>query len=254
MYIWFWDVDGDGRDEVLPGYHLYDDDGSLLWRMEDAEYIEEMGDHVDHAAFGELDGDEGNGPEIGIAGSSEGFFLVDARDGKVLRHHRVGHSQGIYAGNFRPDLPGLEMWMGDRWDNYGVLILFDGRGERLFSFEPDNISQGGPAVNWTGDGQELMLLGTSKQAHGLYDAYGRKVVTFPEAAPTDEPGQPYWPYQETVTQPLNLTGDVRDELVLIHDGVVTIYTQDTPYPRGEKIYAPIRKRDISCPNWKVNTV
>ena len=128
MYIWFEDVDGDGREEVLSGHHLYDDDGSLLWRMEGAEYIESMGDHVDHAAFGELDGDEENGPEVGMASSSEGFFLVDARDGSVLRHHRVGHSQGVYAGNFRPDLPGLEMWMGDRWDNYGILILFSGDG------------------------------------------------------------------------------------------------------------------------------
>jgi len=79
------------------------------------------------------------------------------------------------------------------------------------------------------------------------------VVVFPEEAPTAEPGKPYWPYRGNA-QPLDLTGDARDEVVLIHDGVVYIYTQDTPYPQGEKIYAPIRKRDISCPNWKVNEV
>ena len=99
-------VHGDGRDEILPGYQLYDGDGNLLWLMEGAEYIEDSGGagHVDHAAFGELDGDESNGPEIGIAGSDPGFFLVDARTGALLRHHRFGHVQGIYAGNFRPDL------------------------------------------------------------------------------------------------------------------------------------------------------
>jgi len=255
MYIWFWDVDGDGRDEVLPGYHLYDDDGSLIWKMQGAEYIESMGDHVDHAAFGELDGNAENGPEVGMAGSSEGFFFVDARDGKVLRHHRVGHSQGIYAGNFRPDLPGLEMWMGDRWDNYGILILFSGTGERLFSFEPDNVSQGGPAVNWTGDGQELMLLSSTASSLGLYDAYGRKVVIFPEADHTAEDvlfprGMAY----RGAVQTLNLIGDARDELVLTHGGVVYIYTQDTPYPKGERIYAPLRRRDISSPNWEINEV
>lgn len=251
MYLWFHDVDGDGRDEVLPGHHLYDDDGSLLWRMEGAEYIESMGDHVDHAAFGELDGDESNGPEIGMASSSEGFHLVDARDGKVRRHHRVGHCQGVYAGNFRPDLPGLEMWMGNRWDNYGLLILFGGTGEQLFTFEPDNVSQGGPAVNWSGDGQELMLLSTSVQALGMYDGYGRKVVVFPEDVPVPEGEPSYWPYRGGA-QPLNLTGDVRDEIVLSCDGVIYIYTQDAAYPKGERIYAPIRRRDISCPNWEVN--
>lgn len=188
-----------------------------------------------------------------MAGSSEGFFLVDARDGTVLRHHRVGHAQGVYAGNFRPDLPGLEMWMGDRWDNYGLLILFSGTGEPLFSFEPDHISQGGPAVNWTGDGQELMLLSTSVQALGMYDAYGRKVVVFPDDAPVSEPGEPYWPYGGSA-QVLDLTGDARDEIVLNYEGTLYIYTQDSSYPKGKRIYAPIRKRDISCPNWKVNEV
>ena len=54
MYMWFYDVDGDGRDEILPGYQLYDGDGNLLWLMEGAEYIEdsEWAGHVDHAAFG----------------------------------------------------------------------------------------------------------------------------------------------------------------------------------------------------------
>ena len=253
MYMWFWDVDGDGRDEVLPGYHLYDDDGSLLWRVEGAGYFELMGEHVDHAAFGELDGDEDNGPEVGMAGSSEGFLLVDARTGRIRRQHRVGHAQGIYAGNFRPDLPGLEMWVGDRWDNYGLLTLFSGSGDELHTFEPDNISQGGPAVNWTGDGQELMLMSTSRQSLGMYDAYGRKVVVFPEDAPTSEPGKPYWPYGGGA-QPLDLTGDTRDEIVLGYDGTLYIYTQDTPYPKGKEIYAPTRRLDISCPNWKVNDV
>ena len=105
-------------------------------------------------------------------------------------------------------------------------------------------------MNWTGDGLELMLLGTSIQALGMYDAYGRKVVVFPEEAHTTEPG----PFYQGSTYPLDLTGDVRDEIVLIHNQVVYIYTQDTPYPKGQKIYAPIRKRDISCPNWEINRI
>ncbi len=248
--VYFYDVDGDGRDEALSGYHLYDDDGSLIWRMEGAEYIK-MTDHVDNVVFGEIDGDEENGPEIGIAGSSAGFFLVDARDGRVLRHHRVGHSQDVYAGNFRPDLPGLEIWMGDRWDSYGLLVLFGGTGDPLFSFEPDNINQAGSAVNWGGDGRELMLLSTSVRALGMYDAYGRKVVEFPDDKPAVPPGKPFW-RSWISAQRMDLTGDARDEVVLAHDGVLYIYTQDTPYPKGEKIYAPVRKGHLSSPHWEVH--
>ena len=242
MYIWFYDVDGDGRDEILPGYELFDGDGNRLWVMEGAEYLEDTGGggHVDHAAFGELDGDESNGPEIGMAGSDEGFFLVDARTGAVRVNHRFGHVQGVYAGNFRPDLPGLEMWMGDRWGTYGILNLVDGRGEPLCRCEPDNVSQGGPAVNWSGDGEELLFIGTSEQAFGFYDAWGRKVIR-----PVCE-GVPFAWSQGLVE---DVVGDARDEITYADDGALYIVTQDRPYA-GKRIYAPTRRMDISMPGWK----
>jgi hypothetical protein len=245
MYIWFCDVDGDGRDEILPGYDLYDGDGKHLWTMEGAEYLEDSGGagHIDHAAFGELDGDQGNGPEIGIAGSDPGFFLVSARDGALLKHHRFGHVQGIYAGNFRPDLPGLEMWMGDRWGTYGILNLVSGQGDPLCRFEPDNISQGGPAVNWSGDGEELLFISTSEKAFGLYDARARKVV---------RPVCQGLPLSWGTGIVEDVVGDARDEITYVHEGALYIVTQDRPYPKGEKIYAPQRKMDISLPGWRVN--
>ena len=245
MYIWFCDVDGDGRDEILPGYQLYDGDGNLLWLMEGADYIEESGGggHIDHAAFGELDGDESNGPEIGIAGSDPGFFLVDARTGALLRHHRFGHVQGICGGNFRPDLPGLEMWMGDRWDTYGVMNLVSGRGDPLTRFEPDPICEAGRPVNWRGDGEELLFIYSTADAFGFYDAQARKVVR-----PTCE-GLPF-EWSSGLIE--DVVGDARDEIIYVHEGAIYILTQDSPYPAGERIYAPTRKMDISIPGWQVN--
>jgi len=38
-HISFYDVDGDGREEVAAGYHLLDHDGEIIWVMEGAEYI-----------------------------------------------------------------------------------------------------------------------------------------------------------------------------------------------------------------------
>ena len=243
MYMWFCDVDGDGRDEILPGYELWDADGKRRWTMEGAEYIEDSGGagHIDHAAFGPISG--AGGMQIGIAGSDPGFFLIDAQDGAVLRQHCYGHVQGIYAGNFRPDLPGLEMWMGDRWGTYGLLNMVSGTGEPLGRMEPDNVSQGGPAVNWSGDGEELLFLNTSEAAFGFWDADCRRVLQ-----PICD-GLPFRWLRSTIVE--DVCGDARDEITYIHEGVVYIVTQDTPYASGEQIYAPTRRMDISLPGWQV---
>ncbi|HCL29355.1 MAG TPA: hypothetical protein DIC52_13075 [Candidatus Latescibacteria bacterium] len=242
MYMWFCDVDGDGRDEILPGYELWDGDGKRLWTMEGAEYIEDSGGagHIDHAAFGPISGD--GGMQIGVAGSDPGFFLVDAHDGAVLRHHRYGHVQGIYAGNFRPEKPGLEMWMGDRWGTYGLLNLVDGSGDPLARMEPDNISQGGPAVNWSGTGEELLFLYTSADAFGFWDAGCRRLLR-----PVCE-GLPFT-WKPGLVE--DVCGDARDEITYVHEGTVYIVTQDTPYPSGARIYKPTRRMDISVPGWAV---
>jgi len=241
MYMWFYDVDGDGRDEILPGYEMWNGDGERVWTMEGAEYIEDSGGagHIDHAAFGPI------GPEgevlVGVAGSDPGFFLIDARDGAVLRQHRYGHVQGIYAANFRPDLPGLEMWMGDRWGTYGLLNLVNAQGDPLNRMEPDNVSQGGPAVNWAGDGEELMFLQTSPGAFGFWDASCRKVVTpLAEGVPLE--------WGHGIVE--DVCGDARDEISYVVDGALYIVTQATPYSGGEQIFAPQRDLDISVPGWK----
>lgn len=246
MYLWFCDVDGDGRDEILPGYELWDGDGNRLWQMEGAEYIEDSGGagHIDHAAIGPL-GPQGE-MRVGVAGSDPGFFLVDAHDGAVLRHHRYGHVQGIHAGNFRPDLPGLEMWMGDRWGTYGLLNLVDGDGNPLARMEPDNVSQGGPPVNWSGDGQELMFLNTSADAFGLWDARARRLRRPAcDGLPFVDEG-PGWIRGGIVE---DVCGDARDEITYVVDGAVYIVTQDRPPADPDRIYAPTRRLDISLPGW-----
>lgn len=249
-HIDFYDVDGDGREEIIAGYYLLNSDGEIIWRMEGAEYIE-YEEHVDSEAIGRFSGTEGNGIQIAMVAGSEGFFLVDALTGKVLRRHRLGHAQGLWIGNFRKDLPGLEILVGNRWGSYGILTLISGTGEKLFSFEPDNISQGGPPTNWSGDGEELIFLAASKEAFGLFDAWGRKVVKFQENVVSNESFHHSMGWQYLAQ---NVTGDARDELLLIDENAIYIFTQDRPF-KGERIYAPIRKRRletpvVSLPDWK----
>jgi len=133
--------------------------------------------------------------------------------------------------------------MGNRWENYGIMNLVSGQGDPLHRCEPDTISQGGPAVNWSGDGEELMYLSSSKEAFGCYDAWGRNVV---------RPVCEGVPFEWASGQVEDVVGDARDEIVYVHEGSIYIVTQDQPYPVGERIYAPERKFDISLPGWKVN--
>jgi len=145
----------------------------------------------------------------------------------------------------------LEIWVGNRWGSYGILTLLSGNGEKLFSFEPDNISQGGPPANWSGDGEELMFLATSREALGLFDAWGRKVVKFPEDVPFDR-GFYHTRGRQYLAQ--NVIGDARDELILVDREAIYIFTQDTPF-EGKRIYAPVRERRleipvVSLPGWE----
>jgi hypothetical protein len=247
------DIDGDGKDEVIAGYEMLDHDGSSMWLMDGAEYILD-GQHVDCEAMGKFEEEGGEGATVVMAASSMGVFFVDAETGKIRRHHPVGHAQCVAVAKFRADLPGLQVRVGNRWGNYGIITLFTGGGEKITSFEPDNVSQGGTPVNWTGEGEELQLITTSPQAFGMYDAYGRKVVEFPEDGYLTSKD---WYFRETFI--MDLVGDARDEIAFLDGERLLIYTQDTPFPKGRKIYAPLRKRGIghpvvSYPNWKINDI
>jgi hypothetical protein len=250
----FWDVDGDGCEEIIMGYYLLDENGDIIWRMEGAEYIEGFhgSRHVDAETMGEIDGNLDDGAEIAMAAGPEGFILVDANTGRVRRHYRVGHAQGISVGKFRPDLPGFQILIGNRWGSYGILNLFSGDGDKLLTFEPDNVSQGGPPVNWTGTGEELLFLSSTIPALGMYDGYGRRVVTFPDDRIF--PRDTYYLRHGTLVA--DLLGDSREEIVFVCDNILYIYSQNKPYPKGEKIYAPIRKDypSLSTPNWKINDI
>jgi len=108
--------------------------------------------------------------------------------------------------------------------------------------EPDNISQGGPAVNWSGTGEELLFLYTSADAFGFWDAGCRRLLR-----PVCE-GLPFT-WKPGLVE--DVCGDARDEITYVHEGTVYIVTQDTPYPSGARIYKPTRRMDISVPGWAV---
>jgi hypothetical protein len=257
----FCDVNGDGKEEVLAGGTLLGPDGKKIWQMEKCdEVLKKHGAaHIDALVIGNIAEDPKLDPVVSLQAGSAGVYFLDGRTGKVRSITRVGHAQGRYAGKFRPEIPGIQVEVGTRWGNYGIISIFSAKGERLCTFQPDTFSQGGPPVNWTGDGQEHIFIYTSKSAFGFYDGWGRRVLRFAEGAIPDGIG-----YGRGTVFVEDLTGDPRDELAFFADGKLLIYTQDRPpAPRQAlggpehgrraanpaKVYAPVRRSVMSYPGW-----
>jgi len=232
-----YDIDGDGREEAIVGHTVVNGDGEVIALTEGA-WRRTQPYHADRPIAANIDGYPENGAAIAMVCGNLGFLLVDCH-GKVISEVPVGHAQTLSVGNFRKELPGLEIWTCTRWGNYGVRTLFDSRGRRIFEWEPDNGEEAGKPCNWSGDGEELTFR-ISSGTFGLYDAWGRRVVDFPQNC-----GSP--------VGPADVTGDPRDELIFVDSENIYIYAQDKPY-EGDNIYAPIRKHHqsqglCSLPRW-----
>lgn len=239
-FPFFRDSDDDGRDEVYTGYSKYDPDGKLIWSLDTL-----MGEHSDGACVGDFSL-KGGPDRIFIGGSDDGVLLLD-NNGKILKHHRVGHAQTPSAGQFRPDIPGLEFCNINYWGEPGLITLYNCHGDEITSFELFHSGSPVQPVNWRGDGTEFIFLSPNIREGGLADGWGRRVVVFPDDGHPDLA----WSVR-------NLTGDPRDELIVWDMESIWIYTQDKPF-KGERIYDPVRPplynesnyaTSFSWPLWK----
>lgn len=240
-YPYPFDADGDGREEIVIGYAMWSPDGRQIWSRDS-----ELRDHADGIVMGNFSGDPHAEPRVYACGSDEGYLMFD-KNGKILKHVRIGHAQSPSVGKYRMDVPGLQLLTINYWKNPGIVSLFDAGGNLLAQAEP--IHTGSPVlpVNWRGDGQEFAMLSGNVREGGMIDGDFRRVVMFPDD------GHP-----DLAFYVADLTGDPRDEIVLWDTKRVWIYTQDRPFD-GHRIYAPVRsphynesnyRTTVSLPGWK----
>ena len=218
-----YDIDGDGRDEILATYYALNDDGKLLWKVRNYEHIF-MGDHADRLVVGPME--PGGRPKVIAACGNSGMLFLDAATGDTLTQLRgLGHAQSVCAGNFRHDRPGREAWIWTDWGCPGICFLFDGEGRILHRFQPDPRVIGGCAVTWWPDGRDLFMLQGTHEAWGLWDGTGRRVVDFTAAAGVPEQAQPAatgWPLRPQFV-PCRFTGESTDSLLLVCGGELLIF-------------------------------
>ncbi len=237
-YPYAYDVDGDGKDELMMGYTLFDDNGDKLWSLDSS-----MSDHADGVAIVKFK------PQLDLrllcAASDEGFFFTDMK-GNILKHHYIGHVQNPAVANFRDDLPGLETVTINFWGNQGIIHYYDWDGNIYHSFEPSQYGSMCLPINWTGRSEEFFVLNANVNEGGMYDGWGRKVVEFPDD------GHPDMCYAV-----LDITGDSRDEVVVWDPHQIWVYTQDDNTKEGT-LYKPARnplynysnyQATVSLPGW-----
>ncbi|RPI42747.1 MAG: hypothetical protein EHM46_04820 [Bacteroidetes bacterium] len=239
-YPLFHDSDNDGKDEVYIGYSKFNPSGKLLWTLDDR-----MGEHADGICAGDFTLSGGPG-KVFIGGSDDGILLLDD-NGNILKHHLVGHAQTPSAGQFRPDIPGLEFCNINFWGEPGMITLYSCSGDEITNFELIHAGSPIQPVNWRGDGTEFIFLSPNTVEGGLVDGWGRRVVMFPADGHPDLAWMAY-----------DLTGDPRDELIVWDTESIYIYTQDRPF-NGTRVYAPRRPPlynesnyapVVSWPNWR----
>lgn len=237
-YPYAYDIDNDGKDELMMGYTLFDDDGKKLWSLDG-----EIKDHADGVAIVRFRRDL----ELRLlcAASDEGMFFADLK-GNVLKHHYLGHVQNPAAANFRDDLPGLETVSINFWGNQGIIHYYDAEGNIYYNCEPCQYGSMCLPVNWTGKSEEFFVHSPNVDEGGMYDGWGRRVVVFPDD------GHP-----DMCNAVLDITGDCRDEVVVWNPHEIRVYTQ-SDNPKPGRLYHPRRnplynysnyQATVSLPGW-----
>src|SRR5208283_512683 len=93
-YIYPYDVNGDGIDEVVISHLCLDANGHEVWN--NAKYFEDNHDHMDALEFFDMNGD--GKPELVVGQSDAGTMEYTAQTGAILWQNQSDHTQQITAG------------------------------------------------------------------------------------------------------------------------------------------------------------
>jgi len=213
------DVDGDGRDEVLCGFALLDDDGRELW-------AQPLPGHADSVRI--IPASRSHGPRFLCACCGGNDMALMDLPGRMLWRRQPErdpyHYQSTYVGRFSRDIPGLEIVVDEGWARPGrsrirVISLEDGslRGAYYTSYP-----RFAAMADFDGDGLDEMVFPTEG---GIFDTRGRREVRLTDALPLGGPGA-----ETPMVRVADVCGDGRPEVILFNAEAIQIYTDPLPAP------------------------
>jgi hypothetical protein len=153
-YIYPYDVNGDGVDEVVISHLCLDANGNEVWN--NAKYFEKNNDHMDAMEFFDMNGD--GKPELLVGQSDVGTLEYNAQTGQMLWQNVSDHSQQVTAGYILADSKTPQVVTNGRTYTGGLsaqLYWFDDQG-RLLERWPSHGIQGNPNFvrgDWYGTGK-----------------------------------------------------------------------------------------------------
>ncbi len=191
------DVDRDGKDELVIGAAVLDDNGKGLWTLE-------MG-HPDVCYVADIDPDN-PGLEVFYGfetrQKTDGICVVDAKTGRKLWAHKKPtrhiHGQGM-AGDILAEFAGMEVYGGER--DYKERWLYGAKGRLIKFLETGTLS---PRPVW-------------------WDADPQKEVAV-SGAIRDWGGEVMQPIEGRVIAVVDCLGDHREEVITSLKGELRIYT------------------------------
>jgi hypothetical protein len=225
------DVDNDGKDEVVLGHMLADDNGKVLW-----DKGTEFTWHADCTAVAQLR--EGNEKQILISTCGVGpIYCLDFRGNILWRKSReeISHGQAVWVGNFIEEQQGPEIIACASGHSGQFVTLRGSDGTTLAAFSHKKLLPAYPdfptVVNWKSKNIQFLWIPQDKI---LVDGYGN-VVT--ELGDYDKYVQDKlhcgtsWRPVGAQAFALDILGDDRDELILYEpyagESIFIFYNPDT---------------------------
>lgn len=206
------DVDRDGREEVVLGSVVLDDNGEALWSAG-------IG-HPDKAIVADIDPDN-EGLEILFGAEvwheKRGVCLVDAATGKQLWNigEYTGHVGNAMATDLLPEIPGLECFATE--DRKGgktgeTKYIMDCKGNRIG--KTADVPGCTDWIWWDADNlREMPVYGGERGKFGLGKYKGETVAEG---------------FEGSIVMIGDLFGDWREEIVTMKSGELRIYTTTIP--------------------------
>ncbi|MHC4227398.1 MAG: rhamnogalacturonan lyase family protein [Planctomycetota bacterium] len=219
------DLDGDGRDEVL-GATIFSAEGKLLARAVPGRW------HMDSVFVADVR-PEMPGLEVIMLEEGANHVQVVGMAGPIWRSHfKKQEPQNAAIGRFSKGSDDIFIWCRSRYTQHQKPFVFDSSGNKIFDYSMDDVAPEGwtasgveviYTIEWTGRRQQLAC---AKERHESGDICifepltGKFVTHFRERADR--------------LYVADVTGDWREEMIVLNGSELHIYQNTEPNPRSDK--------------------